>query len=182
LGAFNPKLEFTPDWEMWLRISAAYDVGYLATPYAAYREHTRNATLEFNRRVIDLQDQAAALQVFFAAHPTAGGHAVDAFAALGKRAREQVLTCLRDGDAEHSVGYARLAAEMDVQTEASSGDVSEAALLVLAEQGATLGRAHQVLEKWALELEAELKRRDAVPNGASSRLKKALQELTRLTE
>ncbi len=177
LGTFNPRLGFTPDWEMWLRIAAAYEVAYLATPYAAYREHTRNATLEFNRHVVDLQDQVTALDIFFAAHPGFEEDGVSAYAGVSARAHEQVLTCLREGDAEHAVGYARLAAALDGRIHGGEGDLTRATPEILARQGAKLGEAHRALEKWALELEAELKRRDAMPKRGASRLRKAIPGL-----
>jgi hypothetical protein len=173
LGGFNPKLTFTPDWEMWLRIGAEFGIAYFAKPFAAYREHSRNATLDFHRRVVDLEEQSAALDIFFAEHPRYAEHAPSAFAAVSGRAREQVLTCLRAGDAEHAVRYARFAAEMELRVNGTHAGASDA-LSILAEQGAHLGRAHEALEKWALELEAELKRRDDVTAPKSSRWKRAL--------
>lgn len=39
LGGFDPRLPFTADWEMWLRIALFHDVGYLARPLVRYRRH-----------------------------------------------------------------------------------------------------------------------------------------------
>lgn len=37
LGGFSKKLQFTTDWEYWMRISMHYDVGFLAAPFIGYR-------------------------------------------------------------------------------------------------------------------------------------------------
>jgi hypothetical protein len=47
LSNFDLHLPFTADWEMWLRISLHYDVGYLSQPLIKYRMHSDNETLNF---------------------------------------------------------------------------------------------------------------------------------------
>jgi glycosyltransferase involved in cell wall biosynthesis len=49
LGGFDPRLPFTADWEMWLRIALFYDVGYLARPLVRYRRHDAMETLRLPR-------------------------------------------------------------------------------------------------------------------------------------
>lgn len=39
LGGFNQSLQHTADWEMWLRIGAQFQVGYLDEPLILRREH-----------------------------------------------------------------------------------------------------------------------------------------------
>jgi glycosyltransferase involved in cell wall biosynthesis len=47
LGTFDPRLPFTADWEMWLRIALHFDVAYLETPLVHYRLHDSNETRSF---------------------------------------------------------------------------------------------------------------------------------------
>lgn len=48
LGGFDPRLPFTADWEMWLRIALFYDVGYLTRPLVRYRFHDGMETARFS--------------------------------------------------------------------------------------------------------------------------------------
>jgi glycosyltransferase involved in cell wall biosynthesis len=47
LGGFDPRLPFTADWEMWMRIALFHDVGYLARPLLSYRRHEAMETEAF---------------------------------------------------------------------------------------------------------------------------------------
>lgn len=47
LGGFDERLPFTADWEMWMRLALAADVGYLATALVDYRRHDGNETEKF---------------------------------------------------------------------------------------------------------------------------------------
>jgi hypothetical protein len=42
LGPYDPTLPQSGDWDLWLRAAAAYDVGYVAEPLYAYRQHPTN--------------------------------------------------------------------------------------------------------------------------------------------
>jgi glycosyltransferase involved in cell wall biosynthesis len=42
LGPYDRELGHTGDWDMWLRASAKYDVGYISQPLYAYRMHQNN--------------------------------------------------------------------------------------------------------------------------------------------
>jgi glycosyltransferase involved in cell wall biosynthesis len=44
LGYFNPGLSWTEDWEMWVRISSNYPIGYIKDPLAAYRIHSKSSS------------------------------------------------------------------------------------------------------------------------------------------
>jgi len=44
VGYFNPKLTWTEDWEMWVRISSKYPIGYIRRPLACYRMHSKSST------------------------------------------------------------------------------------------------------------------------------------------
>jgi hypothetical protein len=47
VGGFEPSLPFTLDWEMWLRIAAHYDIGYLVHSLVKYRRHPEMETNQF---------------------------------------------------------------------------------------------------------------------------------------
>lgn len=162
LGTFSSALSFTADWEMWLRIAAEFDVAYLGTPYAAYREHARNATRDFERNVKDVQAERDALDLFFREHPQYHSLQASAYTAASERAIGQLRTSLVDGDAKHAGQYAQLAAELQAQAQGSVAVSENAALDILAACAADLLRSHRELERWALELQTELERRDAV--------------------
>jgi glycosyltransferase involved in cell wall biosynthesis len=44
VGGYNPKLPYAGDLDLWLRLSARYQVGYLAEPLYAYRQHAASMT------------------------------------------------------------------------------------------------------------------------------------------
>lgn len=44
LGNFNEILSWTEDWEMWVRISKNYPMGYISEPLACYRVHSNSST------------------------------------------------------------------------------------------------------------------------------------------
>jgi glycosyltransferase involved in cell wall biosynthesis len=44
VGGYNPKLPYAGDLDLWLRLSARYQVGYLAQPLYAYRQHAASMT------------------------------------------------------------------------------------------------------------------------------------------
>jgi len=43
-GRFDAAVRHAADWEMWLRICLRFDVAYVATPLARYREHQQRTT------------------------------------------------------------------------------------------------------------------------------------------
>jgi glycosyltransferase involved in cell wall biosynthesis len=47
LGPFDGRLPYTADWEMWMRVAAFFDVGYLPEPLVKYRRHPSSETLKF---------------------------------------------------------------------------------------------------------------------------------------
>jgi len=49
LGAFNKRLPYTCDWEMWLRIMLFYDIAYIKEPLVYYRCHPAMTTEEYLR-------------------------------------------------------------------------------------------------------------------------------------
>lgn len=47
LSIFDNRLPYSVDYEMWLRISLFYDVGYIDWPLISYRIHNKNETNKF---------------------------------------------------------------------------------------------------------------------------------------
>ncbi|MGI8710740.1 MAG: glycosyltransferase family 2 protein [Acidimicrobiales bacterium] len=44
VGGFEARAIYTHDWQMWLRIAAQFEVGYLHEPLALYRQHPEGIT------------------------------------------------------------------------------------------------------------------------------------------
>jgi cellulose synthase/poly-beta-1,6-N-acetylglucosamine synthase-like glycosyltransferase len=44
LGGFDPRLSWTEDWEMWVRIAVNYPIWYEPEPLAIYRQHKYSST------------------------------------------------------------------------------------------------------------------------------------------
>jgi glycosyltransferase involved in cell wall biosynthesis len=62
LGTFDPRLSFTADWEMWLRIALHFDVAYLQEPLVHYRLHDSNETYRF-RGICELEEEFRAKRI-----------------------------------------------------------------------------------------------------------------------
>jgi glycosyltransferase involved in cell wall biosynthesis len=56
LGGFDERLKWCEDWEMWVRISQKYDLGYLPIPLACYREHESSNTAKYAKNATKLRD------------------------------------------------------------------------------------------------------------------------------
>lgn len=66
LGGYDPRLPFTCDMEMWMRIASRYDVGYLVAPLIANRVHASQETQRFNGRGQEIREVRRALDIAFA--------------------------------------------------------------------------------------------------------------------
>jgi len=44
VGYYDPHLPYAGDWDLWLRLSARFSVGYISDPLYAYRVHRNNMT------------------------------------------------------------------------------------------------------------------------------------------
>jgi hypothetical protein len=62
LGTFDPRLSFTADWEMWLRIALYFDVAYLQEQLVHYRLHDSNETYRF-KGMHELEDEFRAKHI-----------------------------------------------------------------------------------------------------------------------
>jgi glycosyltransferase involved in cell wall biosynthesis len=73
VGGYNPELPHSGDVEMWLRLAAHGDIGYVSVPQAVYRRHAANMSLAYyaDGGLQDFRQRAAALNCFFAEYSEA---------------------------------------------------------------------------------------------------------------
>ena len=64
VGGYNPDLYHTSDLEMWMRLAAYADVGYVRADQAYYRRHARNMSEEFSDSLVAQQERRAAFEGF----------------------------------------------------------------------------------------------------------------------
>ncbi len=72
LGGFDPRLPFTCDLEMWMRIATSYDIGYIDSPLVASRSHPAQATQRYSGWGHDVQEVRRALRIALVEHAPAG--------------------------------------------------------------------------------------------------------------
>jgi GT2 family glycosyltransferase len=65
LGAFDPRLRYTPDLEMWLRIALHYNVGYIAEPLVRVRRHSGQESNHFLGMASEVQEVWRAFEILF---------------------------------------------------------------------------------------------------------------------
>lgn len=101
LGGFKPELGHAADWEMWLRVGAAYPVVYEPTLLACYRRHPGSDTRRLMRSGADIADAARAVREISGVLG-ASGHDVsrDALSALARRAIGAARSLLRAGEVD----------------------------------------------------------------------------------
>jgi glycosyltransferase involved in cell wall biosynthesis len=64
LGSFDSRLRCAEDWEMWVRIAAAYPVWYEPRLLAAYRRHDSSTTSRSSRNAQELRYTKKAIKIF----------------------------------------------------------------------------------------------------------------------
>lgn len=70
VGEFDVRLEYTPDWEMWMRLALQYDVAYIAEPLTFRREHQQTASTDYYAAAgRDVGEEIKALQIVFDSLP-----------------------------------------------------------------------------------------------------------------
>jgi glycosyltransferase involved in cell wall biosynthesis len=69
LGPYDPELPQSGDWDLWLRASAAHDVGYIAEPLYVYRLHRGNMQAKGIPPAQQAAQNVRTLQKAFAALP-----------------------------------------------------------------------------------------------------------------
>jgi glycosyltransferase involved in cell wall biosynthesis len=69
LGGFDPRLTWTEDWEMWVRIAARYPVWFEPRPLALYRIHSASSSGRLTRTAESITDTRRAIEVIRAHVP-----------------------------------------------------------------------------------------------------------------
>lgn len=115
LGGFDPRLPFTADWEMWLRLALFYDIAYLAQPLIKYRWHDSNETLNF-LGIKDLEHSYKAKMLVLEKYPEAAPGMPELKLKVIKmykqRALDHVLHHHRRGEYDQARQYLTLALEI----------------------------------------------------------------------
>lgn len=103
---FDPRLAFTCDLEMWLRIASQSEVGYLAAPLIDYRAHADQETSRFSRgqEILEYQQavEIALLEHYDGPQPKL---AEQAYAYLRNWALGMAKWKLKSGDFASGIGY-----------------------------------------------------------------------------
>lgn len=111
-GLFDPRLPFTADLEMWLRISSKFDAGYLSEPLVNYRVHGQQETQKFKRDGQEIIEVGRAIAIAFAEHletPPPFLLRTRARMSLSLWGFRQARWRLRSGDAAQSIKYLQAA-------------------------------------------------------------------------
>jgi hypothetical protein len=131
LGPFDGRLPYTADWEMWMRVAAFFDVGYLIEPLVKYRRHPRSETLRF-RGPAELQHAYRAKVLVL---EKCGPHIPGAAELPAQLARQYWSVAVQEaqrrgdeGDFEEAAGYLK-AAETFVRGDAGSSPRPDPRLL-----------------------------------------------------
>lgn len=73
LGAFDRRLSWTEDWEMWARVAANYPVWYEAEPLALYRMHPNSNTGRYTLTGESVEDVGRVFSILKNYVPNGGG-------------------------------------------------------------------------------------------------------------
>jgi len=113
LGPFDPRLSFTTDWEMWLRIALHFDVAYLKTPLVHYRLHDSNETWRF-KGVRELQEEFRAKLIALDREPNRVPNSKTLRRKVFEALETRVLQLVNEGQlsSEAEIEYRTLAEEM----------------------------------------------------------------------
>lgn len=97
LGVFDPRLSYSSDFEMWLRIAKVYDIGFIGEPLVGRRVHQQQASTKFWNDGSNFVEMMKALDIAFTDWPTPGyaPHARAAHLLLARWAGFRVLSRLR---------------------------------------------------------------------------------------
>jgi glycosyltransferase involved in cell wall biosynthesis len=78
IGYYDPHLPYAGDWDLWLRLSARYSVGYISKPLYAYRVHRNNMTSKGKAPGEATRERQQAVANAFAALPASAPPALHA--------------------------------------------------------------------------------------------------------
>lgn len=63
LGGFDSELKWCEDWEMWTRIAANYEMGYVPKVLAAYRVHEKSNTARYSKTAEKIDDLKRGVEI-----------------------------------------------------------------------------------------------------------------------
>ena len=64
-GVFDQRLQYTPDLEMWMRLSLHFDVAYVAQPLVSFRRHSHQESNNYIGKIEEIQEVWQAIQIVF---------------------------------------------------------------------------------------------------------------------
>jgi glycosyltransferase involved in cell wall biosynthesis len=64
-GGFDPRLMYTPDFEMWLRLALHTSVAYLSEPLVSWRRHSSQESNQYLGMVHEIKEVYRAVQIVF---------------------------------------------------------------------------------------------------------------------
>jgi glycosyltransferase involved in cell wall biosynthesis len=101
LGGFDPRLECSEDWEMWVRIAANYRVWYEPSLLASYRQHSQSNTGRHFANASELRYTRLAMKLFRPLLPNdrAGAILTEARRAYARTALDNARGLARDRSA-----------------------------------------------------------------------------------
>jgi glycosyltransferase involved in cell wall biosynthesis len=102
VGGYDPQLPYAGDLDLWLRLSARYNVGYLAEPIYAYRQHRASMSNAGISALRAIDEMLAAVDKGFSALPA---DAPSHLRAIYPIARRRVLLSMTWR--ERSLGHTR---------------------------------------------------------------------------
>jgi glycosyltransferase involved in cell wall biosynthesis len=111
LGLFSTLLPFATDLEMWLRIAAHYDVGFVAQPLIAQRKHAQQETARFSESGRDYLDVWRALSIVYSRQipDECAKHRRMSYRTLASQALPMLRWKLRQGRIKPAFRYALVA-------------------------------------------------------------------------
>jgi glycosyltransferase involved in cell wall biosynthesis len=117
LGTFDARIPFATDLEMWMRIAANYDAGYLADPLVAHRVHPEQETAKFANTGRDYLDILHALNIVFSRKlpQTHLRHARRAYQTLRSQAISMARWKFRQGRVISALRYMSVASKASLR-------------------------------------------------------------------
>ena len=73
LGGFLARFPYAADWDLWLRLAEHRDLGYIAEPLSALRQHSRNLTWQMRESGQEFRDWYGVAEATFRRWPAGAG-------------------------------------------------------------------------------------------------------------
>jgi GT2 family glycosyltransferase len=143
LGGFDPRLAWTEDWEMWVRIAARYPVWFEPQPLALYRVHSASSSGRLTRTAESIRDTRRAIEVIRAHVPAAEEErlASEAQHILALTALRRARRLIGSGDMAAGSAHLREALRTEMSVDVLARGAFVAGLLLRAEARRVRGSA-----------------------------------------